>query len=59
MHLNQVRAVANIETLGLDLSLLDEDELKELMIKPEEMFDFDPEVGSAEAYINKRKIKNI
>lgn len=35
-------AVDNIESLGLDLSVLDEKELEELMMKPEEMFEFDP-----------------
>lgn len=45
-------AVDNIQTLGLDLSVLDEDELRELMMKPEEMFDFDPGV-EAEAVLTK------
>jgi hypothetical protein len=45
-------AVENIQTLGLDLSVLDENELRELMMKPEEMFEFDPGV-EAEAVLTR------
>lgn len=45
-------AVENIQTLGLDLSVLDEDEIRELMMKPEEMFEFDPGV-EAEALLTR------
>ena len=45
-------AVANIQDLGLDLSVLDEDEIRELMMKPEEMFEFDPGI-EAEALLTK------
>ena len=50
--LDSGEAVENIESLGLDLSVLDEDELREIMMKPEEMFDFDPGV-EAEAVLTK------
>ena len=50
--LDSGEAVDNIQTLGLDLSVLDEDELREIMMKPEEMFDFDPGV-EAEAMLTK------
>ena len=38
------QATADLSTLGLDLSVLNEEELKKLLIQPEEMFDFDPGV---------------
>ena len=50
--LDSGEAVENIQSLGLDLSVLDEDELREIMMKPEEMFDFDPGV-EAEAVLTK------
>lgn len=50
--LDSGEAVENIQSLGLDLSVLDEDELREIMMKPEEMFDFDPGV-EAEAALTK------
>ena len=45
-------AVDNIEDLGLDLSVLNEEELRDIMMKPEEMFEFDPGV-EAEATLTK------
>lgn len=50
--LDSGEAVESIQSLGLDLSVLDEDELREIMMKPEEMFDFDPGV-EAEAALTK------
>lgn len=50
--LDSGEAVENIQSLGLDLSVLDEDELREIMMKPEEMFDFDPGI-EAEAVLTK------
>ena len=35
-------AVESLQELDLDLSVLDDEELRDLMMKPEEMFDFDP-----------------
>lgn len=45
-------AVDNIDTLGLDLSVLNEEELRDIMMKPEELFDFDPGV-EAEATLTR------
>ena len=50
--LDSGEAVDNIQDLGLDLSVLNEDELQELLMKPEEMFEFDPGV-EAEAMLTK------
>lgn len=45
-------AVESLEDLNLDLSVLDEKELEELLMKPEEMFEFDPGT-EAEAALTK------
>lgn len=50
--LDSGEAVENIQDLNLDLSVLDKDELEELMMKPDEMFDFDPGV-EAEAMLTR------
>lgn len=53
--LDSGEAVDNIQDLGLDLSVLDEDELKELMMKPDEMFEFDPGVEAEAALTREDK----
>lgn len=42
--LDSGEAVESLEHFDLDLSVLDPDELEELLMKPEEMFEFDPGV---------------
>lgn len=53
--LSSGEAVDKIENLGLDLSVLNEEELRDIMIRPEEMFEFDPGLEAQESLTKEDK----